>query len=635
MKSSKSHEIDLPTDRDLYYHLELELHTQKDGKLPRTSSSKLVQNFKEYADLRNNFPPIPLRYEHLILSQDWFMHKSQRKRIVGRSWNNAEEAIHNYVMTISSLVKNRHDVLRLRDEAHTFHETVPSSVRLPVKTPEDSSIRRLQLPNPNQPKGALATTNPYFCSTVTDLSRVRSEPMFKDYDLSNTVDDREIDYELNRLSNVVESKVKDSAIFSRVKNSSMPDFKAGVGVLPQASRSRKLKPDFMYDTDEAPTKRRYSNPDISFLDGESCSEYNDTDALSFVRRHSSPEGSKTSPSMPNQAKTTANVFLTDPAIIYQNPINRHKNPLTRHSKTANSAPSFGPSVMLPSNNDKSHNELFQFVLQNSTMNRGSQGSGEPTDSNNDGMYNDGLLSPSNHYPCYNLQKQSNVADQKQPNYTLNMSFSSLDPSVRQSNNAISHNNLFFNSFNKMQNTTAKRGSPDNRSSPDSFDSTDNLKHDSMYKDGFLSPVSYPTFCLPAQQQNSAATVQPNFTFNRSVYRSNNDSSQGDHVFGDYNNTQKPLMNQDLKGSDSTNNGNDVMNNDRYSSPRISSASNFPDNKSNQPKPNRYSNEDLRKQIAHARAWVTQTYGKIDPAWVTQKNGHIKPSPDDTVPNANK
>lgn len=647
MKSSKSHEIDLPNDRDLYYHLERELHSQKDGKLRSTSSSKLAQNFKEYADLIANFPPLPLRYQHLILKQDWFMQKSQRKRIVGRSWNNAEQEIHHYVMTISSMVKNKHDKLRLQGRAHTScRENVPSSARMPNR------VRSQKMPHshPNQQKIAVATTtNPYSITADLSLSRLKSEPMINDLDLSNA---SSIDDELNRLSAFVASvneKVEgDAIIYPRVKNSPMPDFNTAEGGFPQSSRRRKSTPDLTYDMHQGPTKRRHSNPDISFLDGEACSEYNGINAFSFARRHSNPVGSTSQPMLKHQF-----------------------------------------------NNDKSHCDLYQFVLQQSTMNKGSQSSGERPDSNNDGIYNVGK------YPCYDRQKQPNLTDQQQPNCTLKLSLYSLDPSERKSNNVMSQKDLFFNSYDKMQNASVNKGSsatfdplssryslksglqpqkhpnlgdqkqlnhtfnpsvsnltpsarqPNddksdddlfvnsynntqnttvNRGSPDLFDSTDNLNSDAMYKDGYLSPV-YPTFRLPTQEQpNSAASEQPNYTSKPIVYQISNDSSQDDHFISSHNKIHNPSRNQGFKGSESTDTDidNDVMYNNRFSFPRNSSSFDLVDNTSNH-----CNKEDLHKQIAHARDWVIRTYGSIKPAWVTQTHGNVKASPEDTSPNANK
>ena len=676
----------LPTDRDLYYHLERELHSQKDGKLPSTASSKLAQNFEDYADLVNNFPPLPIRYQRLKLKQDWFMHKSQRKRIVGRSWNNAEPVIHHYVMSVSSMVKNRHDMLKLHNGAPTSscHETFLSSARMPVKTPEDNvsyepnGAPRVQLPN--QQKGAMAAD--------LSLSHARSELMLNGLDLSNAGN---IDDELNRLSAVVASvngsKVKGGATISRIKNSATPVFNAAKGAFPESSRRRQSEPDFTY---QPPAKRRNSNPDISFLDEKSCSEYNGINAIPFVRCNSSPEGTKR-PSMLNQVKSTANTFLTDPADIYQNPVNQHKHPRTF-------APSFDPSVIRQSNNDKSHNDLIQFVLKKATMNRGSQGGY--------GIFNDGLLSPSSCYPRSNLQKQPNLADKQQPNCTINPSMSSLDPSVRQSNNVMPHNDLFFSSYykmqnagvndgssafnpssssyspnfglprqkqpnfadrqqlnytfnpsvstldpgvhqpnnnmphddlvfdsyNKMQNTILNRGSPEIRCSPDSFDSADNLDNDAtvMYKDGFLSPV--------AQKPTSAAPEQPNYIFNRSLYKSNDDSSQDGNLSIAYNKNQNPSMNI---GSPALYDSNDkklntnVMYKDRYSTPKISSAFDLPDNEPNQTKPNHRYIKELHEQLADARAWVNRTYGQVKPAWVTQTHGQVKPFPDDNDSNENK
>ena len=57
----------------LFYHLEYELYLQKTGKVPNTSLATRLSNFADYADLANHFPRRPVRYQHLILQEDWFM----------------------------------------------------------------------------------------------------------------------------------------------------------------------------------------------------------------------------------------------------------------------------------------------------------------------------------------------------------------------------------------------------------------------------------------------------------------------------------------------------------------------------------------------------------------------------------
>ena len=112
---------------DLFYQFEYELHLQKKGKIPNTSASKLA-NFADYADLPNHFPPRPLRYQHLLLQDDWFMSgKKNLCDIVAHGsmtsaemsafnasiWTSAVPEVYNYVSAISTMVNNRHNMLCL------------------------------------------------------------------------------------------------------------------------------------------------------------------------------------------------------------------------------------------------------------------------------------------------------------------------------------------------------------------------------------------------------------------------------------------------------------------------------------------------------------------------------------------
>ena len=184
------------------------------------------------------------------------------------------------------------------------------------------------------------------------------------------------------------------------------------------------------------------------------------------------------------------------------------------------------------------------------MNKGSQSSGERPDSNNDGIYNVGK------YPCYDHQKQPNLTDQQQPNCTLKLSLYSLDPSERKSNNVMSQKDLFFNSYDKMQNASVNKGS-------------------SATFDPLSSRYSLKSGLQPQKHRNLGDQKQLNHAFNPSVSnltpsarQPNDDKSDDDLFFNSYNNTQNTTVN---RGSpdlfDSTDNLNsDAMYKDGYLSP---------------------------------------------------------------------
>ena len=72
---------------NLFYHLECTLYHQKVCKqTPQNTFTSKLPNFKYYADLPDQFPPTPARYQGLILAEDWFMggKKRVKKKVPGQ-----------------------------------------------------------------------------------------------------------------------------------------------------------------------------------------------------------------------------------------------------------------------------------------------------------------------------------------------------------------------------------------------------------------------------------------------------------------------------------------------------------------------------------------------------------------------
>ena len=112
---------------NLFYHLECTLYHQKVCKqTPQNTFTSKLPNFKYYADLPDQFPPTPARYQGLILAEDWFMGGKKRvkkkvpgqmkmadmSRMIARLWKTAPKEIKKYISTIADIVKDRRDALR-------------------------------------------------------------------------------------------------------------------------------------------------------------------------------------------------------------------------------------------------------------------------------------------------------------------------------------------------------------------------------------------------------------------------------------------------------------------------------------------------------------------------------------------
>lgn len=126
--------LDRPLNHyNLFYMLERELFLQKAGvnKSNDTDKKKADSStvrFEHYADLASSFPPRPARYQGLILPDDWFMHGKKRRThcrhhgvvtltemtsAIALSWKTVDAEVKDFVWTISSMIKQRRDKIRL------------------------------------------------------------------------------------------------------------------------------------------------------------------------------------------------------------------------------------------------------------------------------------------------------------------------------------------------------------------------------------------------------------------------------------------------------------------------------------------------------------------------------------------
>ncbi|EED96731.1 predicted protein [Thalassiosira pseudonana CCMP1335] len=122
--------IDRPLNSyNLYFILERALFLQSKGaKSWKEEDRRLSLNFHEYCDLE--LPPFPMRYQSLVLMDDWFMHGKNRHktrkhtksdgginfrdlaRAVSASWKNVDPEVLNFVRVVAAMVLQRRDDLR-------------------------------------------------------------------------------------------------------------------------------------------------------------------------------------------------------------------------------------------------------------------------------------------------------------------------------------------------------------------------------------------------------------------------------------------------------------------------------------------------------------------------------------------
>lgn len=139
--------------RLLEYELILQ-HHQND--IPATYISS--PGFEHYVDLARSFPARPSRYASLVLPDDWFLRGKNQSRVpvvgvdlaelISSSWKNANEEIHTYVYSVASIVKKRHDQIRLfckvidkNDSEQLTGSTSPPSIVCQVNDVANGSVQ--------------------------------------------------------------------------------------------------------------------------------------------------------------------------------------------------------------------------------------------------------------------------------------------------------------------------------------------------------------------------------------------------------------------------------------------------------------------------------------------------------------